>query len=224
MMKVNFRLTNINRALFRRMVVPGTVLALVLGIAGGASTWIWLREEATMAERNRAQGALAALTKDISRLEASSSLVSERADQYGELAESGFMEGQNRLEATKLVKKLSVEAGILRLNYEFMPVERFPVAGHDPLQVTVTSSPMKLEIQALFDRDIYAFIDKLRARMPGHVTIREMEVTRLIEDSAALAQDIARGEKPAAVRADVTLDWTGVEIKEPAPEDRETEI
>lgn len=157
-------------------------------------------EDEAMMLRSQVQ----AVRGQITQARADYAFVQDNQGRYVSALERGLYRAQDRLEAKEALDGLFATDYLTGLTYEFAAAStgRPPGAQHD-----VVSTPLRLELGAMLDRDVYAFLRDMEKTFPGYPVLKGLTV----KPGDALTQDaltrITRGEAVPLVRATVTYDW-----------------
>lgn len=205
------------KRLLRRIMVPGIGLILVLGMMIPLGLYLDGRDTDLSQERERITGEVASLRRQIRELRGDSSFVADNLPHYGTLLERGLLRKQNRLEASDRLERLALDLRINQLRYEFQAEERYQVSTTAAARLEVVSTPIAVQIDALLDREVFAFLNRVRDSLGGAVILRSLTLSRAALDPAAAAAALRRQERPSLVRASVTLDWVSFDVHQTTP-------
>jgi hypothetical protein len=68
-------------------------------------------------------------------------------------------------------------------------------------------SPVKVELEALDDVDVFKYIYLVEKFFPGHVTITKIELERKSQITGPVLRSIASGDNPQLVNAKIEMLW-----------------
>lgn len=144
------------------------------------------------------------LRGQIAQARADYAFVQDNRVRYMRALERGLFRPQDRLEAKDALDELFAADYLAGLTYEFAAASagRPDGAEHD-----VVSTPLNLEVGAMLDGDVYAFVRDMEARFPGFPVLKRLTVTRGEPLTQQALERIARGEAVPLVRATLSYDW-----------------
>lgn len=201
--------------ILRQLLVPGAALLVVVGLLTGGS--MYLDDYAAQVQQQTAEvdAALFSLRRDIRELRGDSTFVADKMPEYHALRQKGFLEPQSRLQAAGLLESLALNHKINELKYEFRPEERHKLTVPRS-EVEVVSTTMMLQLNALLDEDVFAFLEAVTQRLRGHVAIRGFRIGRTEEDLGGILKRVAAGTRPSSVTAQLVIDWTTMSVRDPS--------
>ncbi len=153
------------------------------------------------------QGQVSNLNFELNEVLRDFDLINAQKDDFQKLKSIGFMEKQKRGEAQEALQKILEETGVLSSKAS---IGRGEISDHPKLAETkykLLKSPVKIEVAALKDADIYGYLAALKEALPGFIGITEFNVSRLNDVSRETLQAIISNKKPAMVSANITADW-----------------
>ena len=160
----------------------------------------------TSARRNE----ITNLKEEYAKLEAQTRIVKE-------LEARGLYNDQNRVFAQQMIDKMQSMAGLLKARYTISSGSIVADANAQDANLQVISSPVKMEIEALDDMDVYGFVGLLQKRFPGVVDITRLQVTRAMEMTQPALRQIGNGTPVVLVKGSLEFNWKTL-APQPAPD------
>lgn len=195
-----------------RKLPPLARLALVVlltdaVIAAVALPVLWGRVDAREAEVRRLDREIGALRAETRQARQDVVFVQENAERYEKVLGSGLFDGQNRLLAQHRLDEAFVDNYLADLTYEFAAAEEraLPVRDH-----ILVATPLRLEAQALLDRDIFTLIRDLDSRFPGTAVLRGLSLGPVTPVTADALRRIRAGVAVPFFTATLTYEWRTV--------------
>ena len=153
------------------------------------------------------RGEVAKLRNDIADFQVEMKDLESQREAFEALRQAGFFERQSR----RLVEDVLKEAqDVSQVTTAFVNVQPGEVEFTEFDEKTghyLLVSRIQIEIKALNDKDIYQYISILKERFPGHVSVKNMDITRKIDVNRTLLRSIASNNNPELVRANILMSW-----------------
>jgi hypothetical protein len=187
-----------------------TIVAL-LGINAllGAIVYLYLMPEQGKKQRELTglRGNISTVQTDISRMQIEFDQLEEQQDQFDDLKARGFFGNQGRREAEIVFQKIQSEAGVISAAAKISPgtVEENEEAQKAEHKILV--SPVKIDIEAMDDVDVFRYIYLVEKFFPGHVTIQKVTLERQAEITGPVLRSIATNTSPKLVVAVIEAQW-----------------
>lgn len=187
------------------------VLLILAGFLGGtaAAYYYYLEPQQVQLDRKVSSAKRQAnkLQKDLDRITVQMSTIEEQKEKFEDLEAQGFLSDQNRRETQQILEQVLADSPVVNAvvsveRPSFLPDEVAQRAGH-----SVMTSPISIQIDAMDDRDIYGYINLIQTRLPGHLSLDSLLITREGEITGAVLRDVAGGGKPVLARAQVDMTW-----------------
>jgi len=204
--------------LLRRLIAP--VVLLVLAVAGLVTASVHLGGEDQRLTRqvNRELRAVRELRRQIDRRQSSRSFVAEKLPIFEAARDKGFLGTPDELAASVLVEELATKHQLTDATYSFEPARRIAIGEPgDAFAANFVALPMQLRLRALFDEDLFLFLNAFARQLDGYAVVRAMRIRRAQRDIEAVVSRVRRGERPGVVEATVDIDWVTLEPLEPWP-------
>jgi hypothetical protein len=133
--------------------------------------------------------------------------LAQSGDAYAKLLEQGFLDPQDRLEASKLLDRLRKANGLTSISYEIAPEKTFddPVVRNSGF--TVTSTRITITMEGLLDTDLIEFVRAVVDELPGQVRLVTLILERLstpTDESLAILRD---GRSVDLVTGEAVIEW-----------------
>ncbi|MFN3700337.1 MAG: hypothetical protein ACK4VI_02310 [Alphaproteobacteria bacterium] len=192
---------------FKRLAIISFLVAV--NIVSAASIYLYLEpeiERLTRAERserskeNELKNNIDALLKEFDAFDGQKNL-------YEQLSRRGFFSNQNRQDARGVFQEAKEISGVSDAVVNVRPgvVSENQIAAK--AGQVLLESQIVLQIKAVDDVDIYAYLAYLDRYFPGHLTIQGMFLRRNSNISDTILRAIAGGANPDLVHADINLIW-----------------
>jgi hypothetical protein len=214
------KLQHLKRRLIRLSAIStGVVLAI------SVATWLASDYAASQEQAKRdMENKLQMTRSQIEQLEQKFNIYETSFNAYVK-TESTLSEGGYTLDiskARKMMDALRTTYRISNLNaeistqstYNDSEEENAKYIGFEPVFRNVT-----LSLSALSDAHIYAFLEAIRQKLPGHVRFTKLQMARMKPLSDDVLVEISRGSTPALVNANVGFLWLGIAAKKKAEEE-----
>lgn len=197
----------------RRLAIPGVIMvAGYVGMEYGKAA-ILAKTEASKEAYNAVESELGKARKAAKRLKEGTAMVENRLDDYKRIQEEGVFNPPQRLEAASMLENMGVQQKLVAVRYAFLPSKTTTVFGdkiRDSLQINTV--PITISLDAVTDRDIFAFLDDVKRDVGGRIILRNLNLTRAMTDNASAIQALREGRRPVLVSAEATIDWLSYKI------------
>lgn len=137
-----------------------------------------------------------------------------RADRerYAQLQRRGFLGMQDRLAAARVLEDLRIRHRISSLDYQIDPVSKVSIARpQENNGLELSESKISLNLRGFLDSEVNGFLAGLKRAMPGHLTVRSVQITKLAAPEPQMLARISRGEDAALVSGEVELSWQALQ-------------
>lgn len=124
-------------------------------------------------------------------------------DRYKDALSRGVLDPQDRLDARRRLDDLMRDTYLVRLGYE-MAAAKTEQAGNG---YSIVATPMKLEVSAMLDRDIFVLLRALDGAFPGYGVLRGFHLNRADPPDAANLKKVVAGTPVPFITGTITLDW-----------------
>ncbi len=191
-------------------LMQGFVAALVVFILIMGACFGYLQPELTSYQQMTAAALDAAVSVNAQMNDIAARRARDDADrrQFEMLEKDGFLGGQSRLNAARILEILRVKHRISGLEYQIEPVQILSVPGQDENKgVAMSSSKISLSMRGFLDNDLRDFTAAVKRSLPGHVTVTAIEMVKLTPLSNELLANISRGGGGELVSGTVELQW-----------------
>ena len=192
---------------FKRIVILLSLLGLNAFLGFLAYMHFIPQQDMKERELRGVRGEVSTLRADIEGLMVEFEQLDEQREEFEELKKDGFFDGQSRRKAELIFKKIQERSGVISAvasidSGEFEDNEEAKKANHKILK-----SPMKVNIEAVNDLDVFRYIYLVDEFFPGHVTIDKINLKRQSDVSGTVLRGIASGKNPPLVTADLEMSW-----------------
>lgn len=128
--------------------------------------------------------------------------VEANTDRYLDALDRGLFEPQDRLKATAKLDDLYIRDYLAGLTYEFSS-QSLDTQG----DTTIVTTPLRLTVDTLLDRDIYAFMQDLERSFPGVLVLKELHVVPRQEVTDQVLAQIRAGTPVPLFSGELLYDW-----------------
>lgn len=191
----------------KRILVLIVLVAANAALAAGAYLYVVPEQEQVARQLKMTVSEIASKKSEVNRLRNEFDEIQKQKEFYGRLQDAGFMSNQNRLVARRRITEIQKYSKVLKVGYDISPADVEYRKETGDVNYVVLSSPIKAEIEALDDIDIYAFIFWMENAFPGHVAATKLELTRTLDINDATLRAIGSGSFPTMVKGSVGFRW-----------------
>ncbi len=122
---------------------------------------------------------------------------------YKNALERGVLDPQDRLDARQRLDTLMNQTYLVRMGYEMAAaVNQQGPGGHD-----LVTTPIKMEVSAMLDRDIFVLLRDLEDAFPGYGVLRGFRLSRGDAATDEALRRVTAGEPLPFVTGSITLEW-----------------
>jgi type II secretory pathway pseudopilin PulG len=210
------------QSLKKQLVKNAIIMLVAVSVTGAIAYSVFSWSSGVQEEAQQAQNRLNNAERDVN----SRTLKNEDARKYLELYqritgddEQSKISNLNRRKAQEWYSIVSKDLHIRNGKGNFGSET---VIAADPFKKKTLqgiSSLVKLEFEALTDRQVYAFLDTLLTDFPGYVKITKFSMEKDGEITDAVLRSAGKGNFPNLVKTQFEFYWIGV--REVAPEGEE---
>ncbi len=143
---------------------------------------------------------------------------SDRRTPYDEIVKDGFLKPQRRLELAQTFADLQENLGLLNLRYDILPAQMEESEQAQEINHRLMRTDMTIEVDAFLDQDIVNFVKALKDKLPGHVRISSLSLTRRGPLDQQALEQISEGNKPLLVQAEMRARWHSLVANEDLPD------
>lgn len=187
------------------------ILAVLIGINAlvGAATYLYF-----MPHNDDLAGQLATLTSqvtakraDTNRLQNEFQTIQQQKVYFGNLQAGGFFSNQNRAVARQRINDIQQFTNILSAKYDITAaqVEKSPPA--DDAGYVVLDSPMKIDVEAIDDIDVYNFLFWVENAFPGQVSTKSIDISRPTDVNETTLRELGSGVPVTLIKASIGFEW-----------------
>lgn len=215
--------------MIRRLPLPPAVKfsALLLSVATVLLTVALIvingEQESVQNDERRIKQAIQTLRIQLGDAKKDKQLLQDMEDQYLSYQEKSIDQEQNRLAMIRLLEELRTKHRLTELSYNFSAAVQKKLEIKDPFirrlkskkikQHYVMETPVKLEVGAYLDTDVFAFIENLRERAPGIAVVSRLALKATPTVSPRTIQAIRQGKSEPLVEGDIHLLWRSAPLK-----------
>ncbi len=154
------------------------------------------------------KSAVVARRNEIQTMQTEYQQIQEQKNLFGDLEKTRFFSAQDRVEARRMIETIQATSKVLSAKYQIGAAdvrenEKASSAGH-----VILHSPIKVNIDALDDIDIYNFIYWMENAFPGHAAVTGLTLERKLDIDEVTLRQIGNGVPTVLVSANVDFDWS----------------
>lgn len=187
-----------------------TIVALLaLNALLGAAVYLYLLPEKIGRQRelSSVRGQISTVQTDIGRMQIEFDQLAIQQAGFDNLKKRGFFGAQGRREAEKLLQRIQQEAGVVSAVANIQPGSVEDNEEAQKAEHKILVSPLKIQISAVDDVDVFRYLYLVDKFFPGHVTIDKITLERKANINNTVLRAIATGGKPQLVTADIEGRW-----------------
>ncbi|QQG35692.1 MAG: hypothetical protein HYS17_09245 [Micavibrio aeruginosavorus] len=126
---------------------------------------------------------------------------------FQSLEAQGFLSDQNRASIQKRIDVIQRYSRVSRAAYNIDRSMAEDVEVAREANRVVVKSPVKFEIDAIDDMDVFSFLYLLENAFIGHTAITSFELERVLDLNDVTMRQIGSGMDTVLVKSSVQLDW-----------------
>lgn len=127
---------------------------------------------------------------------------------YDRIEQVGFFNPQDRLLIRERFEAMKKETGVINARYEMEPAQVVSNPLVEDADYRMLQSRMVMTVDAVDDRQVYAFLYTLGNEFPGRISMVDVQMTRLDKGlTSAIYQEIVAGNPPVLISAVIKADW-----------------
>ncbi|MFP4386394.1 MAG: hypothetical protein ACLFP8_00475 [Alphaproteobacteria bacterium] len=192
---------------FKRLTFLVILAAINAVLASGIYLYIRPQQESDERDLRRKRGQISSLENEIAQMKVEFEQLDLQQGRFDVIKNDGFFSDQNRAEAQRMLGLIQKRSGVISALASVKPGAFQENKDVEAVGYRVLASPLDVDIKAFDDNDIYHYIHLVEKSFPGHISIKEMEIKRAQDVSAALLRSIAHGASPELVTAHVQFMW-----------------
>lgn len=160
-------------------------------------------------QTTRARNDLADLTEEYSN-------VQEKLDEYETFIEQGMFSLQERRDSQQKFEEIKEISNILNARVSLSPgnIETYDVV--EKAEHAVLMSLIRINIEAFDDVSLFRYIEMLRKEFSGILTFKNLNIDRVKKLDGFTLREIALGEMPVMVKANLDIEWRTIIPEEKA--------
>ncbi len=187
------------------------ILLVLIGVnaAFAAITFLYLIPEKASKdiELRGEQAKVSAKSSDIQQLTVEIQILKEQQGDYEELVERGFFSNQNRSDARGLLERVRDRSGVLKATISGGELSKEENELAQKAGYVLLASTVDIELDALHDRQVYAYINMLKSSLPGYLSVEKIIINREMELNGAVLRLVSSNQEPKIITANIALTW-----------------
>lgn len=179
------------------------VLVVVVAVSAVALPWMMsvLDDQEAQLRRLRAETNLA--LAEGAQMRRDHDYVVDNQGRYEDALARGLLEPQDRLAAQQILDGVLDDHYLVRLTHELAPVRLEPAGQGYEAVIT----PVRLEIGAMLDRDVFTVLRDAEDLLPGAVVVRGFRLMRQQPVTPTTLDRLRTGSPVAFIGATIDLEW-----------------
>lgn len=195
-----------------------TVLFVLIGAIAvlAVANYLFLRPKAdsTKLELDGVRNETSVLKKETEKMRADLAVIEKQKLFFDSITKMGFFNEQDRLQARQRFETMQQLSKIISAKYEIRAATIVPDEAAEKTGYVIMDSPIKIDLSAIDDLDVYRFIYYLNYGFPGHITIRNVSIERKAELTPTVLKNIGSGLPTEIITATMDLQWRTMAKKE----------
>lgn len=191
----------------KRIIIIGVLVVTVSVLAAAHFLMVLPQQESAQRELKTIENNISSTRANIQKLQEDFATLGQVRSRFDAVKQYGFFFDQNRVIARSKINEMKTASGVLSAKYTMGAVEDFEDEKLKSVKYKLMQSPVKFNIQAYDDVDVYKFIYLLNYGFPGTVQIKMVTIERTLDVSSALLRNIGTGSKTPLVNAIIQADW-----------------
>jgi hypothetical protein len=192
---------------FQRVVIILALIGACVAMEVFNYTIATPQKKKTTTELQSVQGKISSMRKDLEAMQTNMGIFEARRALFAEMQTKGMFGTQDRVEARDQVNTIQKASKVLNARYEVKPATLEAHDVPDNFDYAVIKSDIRIALSAVDDTDIYRFIYFLNYAYPGHITIRDLAMSRTLKIDEYLLKEVGHGRAPAIVEGTLELEW-----------------
>lgn len=178
------------------LVVGVLAAGVVYGYAGSQTS---LRDQLSAAIRHL-NHQRASVAEDLAYLRANRAA-------FDALVARGLLAGHDRLAAARLLEDLRRRHGVATIHYSFSPQREAPLGPGRDAAITVLATEVTIDMSALTDRELLAFVHAVLGEFPGALRVLELDLDRRQDPEPELLARLRAGEPVTFADGRLRFEW-----------------
>lgn len=185
------------------------IILLAANISLAAVVYLYLVPESDNMTRQlqETRAKIASERAETDRLRTEFQAIQEQKNRFETLQAAGFMSDQNRLVARRRIMDIQKYTKVLRAGYDISSANVVRDKAVEGIGYVILSTPVSVEIEALDDLDVYNFIYWMENAFPGHTSVQQISMARVLDVNEAVIRQIGSGVPTTLVKGTVDFLW-----------------
>lgn len=185
------------------------ILLVSANAALAATTYLYVMPEKDQVVRqlNMTRSQISEKRTEADRLRTEFAQIQQQKARFEAMQAAGLTSDQNRLVARRRIMDIQNYSRVLKASYNInsASVEQSEAArqiGH-----VILNSPIRVEIDAMDDKDFYSFIHLMENAFPGHTAIKNIKIERVLDVNEATLRAVGSGMPVVLIKGNVDFIW-----------------
>jgi hypothetical protein len=187
----------------------GIVVLLTVNILIGSSLLFYFMPQNKDLEKDfrRVGGIINAKRNDVMKIQDEFDRIQDQKLLFEDLKKMGFFDDQDRFQTQRRIEAIQQMTEVLNVTYEVREAkieenEHAKKANH-----VVLNTPIKINIEALDDKDFYAFLYWVDHAFSGQTSITKIRLQRVNDINDSTLRSIGTGNPITLIRGTFEFDW-----------------
>jgi hypothetical protein len=157
---------------------------------------------------NTVNSQISGLRNNIANIKQDIIYVNDNLPKYKEFQSRGLFLDQDRFMAGRLLEDMRKKTDIPSFSFTIEDLKDIPNADAETVNYRLVSSRIRVErISAVFDNNVYVFLQEIAKSFPEHTRVQKFDLRRLTEVNEQTLKDITEGKQKGIIEANVVFDW-----------------
>ena len=192
---------------FKRLLKLAVLVAVNIVLASMVYGHLIPQEKQVEIQTRSLQNQIFEVESDIEKLRADAEILQAQQADFKQLEEEGFFLFQSRREAQDLIENIQAASRVITSTASIEPGSIVENKEAAKAGYGILVSPVKVNIDAYDDLDIYNYLFLMSREFPGHLAVDNITITRVADLDNTVLRGIAGGENIPLVSAEVNLLW-----------------
>ncbi len=191
----------------KRLTMLAALVAANAALGGAAYAYLAPQNMKLDRELKTATAQVASKRSEAQRLRDEIQTIQEEKEKFELLESAGFLEDQDRLDARKTMEAVQSYARVLSARYNIDPGVIQEIDETNQAPQVLLNSPIKVDVDALDDVDVYNFLYLMENAFPGHVAVKSIALERKLDLNEVTLRQIGSGIPTVMMAGEIVFDW-----------------
>lgn len=191
----------------RRIITIAVLAAFAGALAAGSYLYVAPQSLKLQRDLNNVRGQIGTKRSETQRLASEFEQIQEQKTFFNNLRDAGFFSDQNRVVASRRLEEIQKFSRVLATRYQIDSAVQEANATAESIDHVVLDSRINVSIDAIDDIDVMNFVYWVENALPGHVSVRNIKMTRNGDISEGKLRGIGQGQAVIMVQGQVDFNW-----------------